>query len=77
MEKNGYASELSHASMERIIRRAGAQRVSASAVAELADAMEYYGLKLAREAVELARHAGRKTVQGRDIRLAVRRSDPP
>jgi len=69
-------TELSCAAMERIMRSAGAQRVSATAVAELAEAMEDYGLKLSREAVELARHAGRKTVKKEDIKLAARRSGP-
>lgn len=65
--------ELSCASLERIIRSAGAQRVSASAVAHLSEAMEDYGEKLAREAIGLARHAGRKTVKKEDVRLAAKR----
>ena len=68
-------SELSNAALERIMRSAGAQRVSATAVAELAEAMEDYGLKLSREAVELARHASRKTVKKEDIKLATRKSE--
>ena len=67
-------SELSKAALERIMRSAGAQRVSATSVAELAETMEDYGLKLSREAVELARHAGRKTVKKEDIKLAARKS---
>ena len=66
--------ELSNAALERIMRSGGAQRVSATAVAELAEAMEDYGLKLSREAVELTRHAGRKTVKKEDIKLAARKS---
>ena len=68
--------ELPNAAMERIMRKAGAERVSASAVEELAEYMEDYGLKLSRGAVELARHAGRKTVKKGDIKLAARRSGP-
>ena len=66
-------AEMSHASLERIMRKAGAERVSAGAVAHLAEAMEEYGLRLSREAVELARHAGRKTVKKEDVKLAKRR----
>ena len=68
--------ELSNAAMERIMRKAGAERVSAGAVEKLAEAMEEYGEKLSREAVELARHAGRKTVKKGDIKLAARRQGP-
>ena len=65
--------ELSCASLERIMRAAGAERVSAGAVAQLSESLEDYGTKLSKEAVELARHAGRKTVKKEDVKLAVRR----
>ena len=68
--------ELSNASMERIMRKAGAERVSATAVAELAEALEEYGARLSKEAIELVRHAGRKTVKKEDVKLAARRSGP-
>ena len=68
--------ELTNAAMERIMRSAGAQRVSATAVAELAEAMEEYGEKLSKEAIELARHAGRKTVKKEDVKLAAKRRGP-
>lgn len=65
-------SELSSAALERIMRKAGAQRVSAEAIESLAQAMEDYGLALSTEAASLARHAGRKTVKREDVRLAGR-----
>ncbi len=65
--------ELSNASLERILRNAGAERVSAGAVETMAETMEEYGLKLSKEAVELAKHAGRKTVKKEDVKLAARR----
>ena len=68
--------ELSCASLERILRNAGAKRVSAGAVDLLSEALEDFGTKVSREAVELARHAGRKTVKREDIRLAARRIGP-
>jgi len=68
--------ELSNAALERIMRKAGAERVSATAVAELAEAMEEYGAKLSKEAAALAKHAGRKTIKKEDIKLAARRSGP-
>lgn len=65
-------SELSCAALERMMKKAGAQRVSAAAIEALAQAMEEYGLALSTEAAALARHAGRKTVKREDVRLAER-----
>ena len=61
------------APVERIIRKAGADRVSEGAGIELAKALEDYGLEVSREAITLATHAGRTTVKEEDIRLAVTR----
>lgn len=66
-------SELATAAVDRIIRKAGAGRVSESAARELAKMLEDRGVKIAKEAIGLAEHAGRKTVRDEDIRLAWRR----
>jgi len=66
-------SELPKTAVDRIIRKAGGQRVSESAARELAEILEEKGIEIASEAVELTEHAGRKTVRDEDIRLAVRR----
>lgn len=61
------------ASVERIIKENGnAQRVSTSAAKALAEVLEEYGTQIALNAVKIARHAGRKTVTGEDIKLATR-----
>ncbi|MCD6466492.1 MAG: NFYB/HAP3 family transcription factor subunit, partial [Methanomicrobia archaeon] len=52
---------------------AGAERVSEDASKELAKILEQEGIDLAREAVSLAEHAGRKTVKKEDVVLAVKR----
>ena len=59
------------ATVERIIRKAGAERVGYDASIELAKVLEDYGLEVSREAMTLAKHAKRTTVKEEDIRLAV------
>jgi histone H3/H4 len=63
-------TELPIAPVGRLIRQTGAERVSADAVSALAETMEEYGIKVAKEAQKLAIHSGRKTVTARDIREA-------
>ncbi len=67
--------ELPLAPVERIIRdNAHAQRVSASATRALAQLLEKHGALVAVRAKKMAQHAGRKTVRGEDVKLAVKRS---
>ncbi|MCK4327252.1 MAG: histone family protein [Candidatus Diapherotrites archaeon] len=65
-------SELPRAAVERLIRNAGASRVSASACDELIEVLEEVALDLGAQAIQLAKHAGRKTVTADDIKLAAR-----
>ncbi|MEE9323373.1 MAG: histone family protein [Candidatus Aenigmarchaeota archaeon] len=60
------------APFERILKDAGAKRVSKSAMKEFAVVTEEIADDIARDAVKFAKHAGRKTVTGEDIRLARR-----
>lgn len=67
----GIAPILPLATVERVIRNAGADRVSEGAGIALAKILEDFGIEVSREAIELAKHAGRTTVKEEDIRLAV------
>jgi len=66
-------AELPIAPIERIMRKAGADRVSDSAKSALAKGMEERATEISKEAVRLANHAKRKTVRGEDIDIAVKR----
>ena len=61
------------ARVEKLIRAAGARRVSGGAIDRLNEILSDYGLKMAKYAVEIARHNGRKTVKENDIKLAAER----
>lgn len=58
---------------ERILKKAGARRVSQEAMAEFAVVMEDKMMKIAVEALALAKHAGRKTITDEDVRIAKRK----
>mgnify|MGYP003876864409 FL=1 len=62
--------ELAIAAMHRLIKKAGAERVSESAAIEMGKVLEDIGLKIGKEAIEWSMHAGRKTVKAEDVRKA-------
>lgn len=64
--------DLPLAPVERILRKAGAERVSGAAVKELTAFLEKEAYRIAARALELARHAGRKTVKEEDIKTAIK-----
>lgn len=61
---------LPKAPVEKLIREAGADRVSQGAAVELAEALEKTGLEISARAIKFAKHAGRKTITAADIKLA-------
>ena len=58
------------AAIYRIMKRSGAERVSDDAADELRKIIEEVAERIARHAVDLSAHAGRKTLKPEDVRLA-------
>jgi DNA-binding protein len=59
------------AAMERLLKKAGSDRVSEDAKEALRNALEEYALKIGQDANKYSIHAGRKTVKAEDIKLAI------
>lgn len=66
-------TEIASAPMHRLCKKAGAERVSEAAAKELAKTLEEIGIKIAKEALDYAMHAGRKTIKTEDIEIATRK----
>ena len=64
------SSELGLSAMYRILKKAGAERVSDESADELRRVIEDIADNIAKNAVDMASHAGRKTIKGEDVKLA-------
>ncbi len=56
----------------RILMNAGAKRVSADAVNTFSELLQDKALKIAEQAVRIAKHSGRKTVHDGDIKISAK-----
>ena len=65
-------STIPKAPVARILQEAGAKRVSADSVDAFADVIQEIAEEIATQAARIAKHAGRKTVQDGDIKLAAK-----
>jgi DNA-binding protein len=59
------------AAMEKIMRQAGADRVSDDAKLALKKIIEQKAEEISERAIKFALHAGRKTIKAGDIKLAI------
>ena len=73
MAQQRKTSTIPKAPAARILVNAGAKRVSAGAAEAFSDVIHEIGLKIGEQAVRIAKHSGRKTVQEEDIKLAARK----
>ena len=64
------SSEFGLSSMYRILKKAGAERVSDESADELRRVVEDVATEIAKGAVDMTKHAGRKTVKSEDVKLA-------
>ena len=65
-------SEFGLSVMCRILKKSGASRVSDEAADELRRITEDIASSIAKSAVEMSGHAGRKTVKSKDVKLAAK-----
>ena len=64
------SSELGLSAMYRILKKSGAERVSDESVDELSRIIEDIAVEISKSAVDMTKHAGRKTVKSEDVKLA-------
>ena len=64
------SSELGLSAMYRILKKSGAERVSNESATELRSVTEEIAERIAKSAVDMSSHAGRKTVKAEDVKLA-------
>ena len=65
-------ADLAKASVVRLAKKAGAVRVGEDAADALVTKAETYIQSIAKQAFDLAQHAGRKTIKAEDIDLATK-----
>lgn len=67
------ASTFSNARIEKLIQSSGVEHISDEAVEKMNEILSDWARNIAKYAVEIAKHSGRKTVKENDIKLAAQR----
>ena len=62
-------SELGLSAMNRILKKAGAERVTQESANELRRIVEDIAYEIAINSIEMAKHAGRRTIRSEDVKL--------
>ncbi len=65
------------ARIEKIIKASGAERVSAKSIVRMDELVAEFGKSASKTAIDFAKAAGRKTVQGTDIKVAISKIGVP
>lgn len=60
------------AAMEKLLKKAGAERVSDPAKVALKDILEEMAEEISEKAVKIAQHSGRKTIKAGDVKIAAK-----
>jgi histone H3/H4 len=58
--------------MYRVLKKSGAERISDDAADELRKVLEEIAERIAKQAIDLSIHAGRKTIKAEDVRFAAK-----
>ena len=69
-KKNYEVVRIGASAMHRILKKSGAQRVTDKSAIELRRVIEEIAEAIAKNAVDMSSHAGRKTVKAEDVKLA-------
>ena len=64
------SSELGLSAMYRILKKSGAERVSDESAIQLRRVVEEIAEAIAKNATDMSKHAGRKTIKAEDVKLA-------
>ena len=65
-------SEIPKAPITRLVKSAGAERISKEAEEKIVEAVEAYTIKLAKAVIDSAKHADRKTLQAEDVEFVLK-----